>query len=105
MGQPDLARIGADVRRARTRRGLGKTPAARLAGISPITWTRVEDGRPVRDAKLAAVLDVVGLLDDPGAPPLAGDDVAYIVRNLTRASSTTIRAMRAVLEADLRGRG
>jgi transcriptional regulator with XRE-family HTH domain len=39
------------VRQARLDRGWSKEEAARRAGISSITWKRVEDGLPVQDVK------------------------------------------------------
>jgi DNA-binding XRE family transcriptional regulator len=48
-------RLAQAVRAARLRAGLGKEGAARDAGISSITWSRVEDGLSVQDVKLAAV--------------------------------------------------
>ncbi len=59
----DLARIGRQVRRARLRRRWGKEEAGRRAGISSITWKRVEDGLPVKEMKLAAVMAALGLAE------------------------------------------
>lgn len=52
---PDqLAAIGRAVQAARIERGWGKEEAGRAAGISSITWKRIEDGLRVHDTKLRA---------------------------------------------------
>lgn len=48
--------IGEEVTRIRVLKGLGKEGASEAAGVSSITWKRVEDGEPVRDASLGRVL-------------------------------------------------
>lgn len=40
--------------------GLGKEEAARRAGISSITWKRIEDALPIRDEKYADVERALG---------------------------------------------
>src|SRR4051812_10330447 len=60
MNDDDRKRIGLEVASARTRRGWGKEKASREAGVSAITWKKVEDGKPVHDATLAVVLATVG---------------------------------------------
>ncbi|PWK81647.1 helix-turn-helix protein [Lentzea atacamensis] len=47
-------RLGDLVAARRKELGLSKEAAARLAGISSITWKRIEDGDPVQDAKYAS---------------------------------------------------
>lgn len=47
--------IGEAVTAARVERGWGKEEAARHAGISSITWKRVEDGLRVQDIKLRSI--------------------------------------------------
>ena len=63
--------LGDAVRRARLTNGWGKEEAGRRAGVSSITWKRVEDGKTVQDANLAKVLAAAGvsdrMLDDAGA--------------------------------------
>jgi transcriptional regulator with XRE-family HTH domain len=62
MADAGAAGIGGRVRYWRTQRGLLAQEAARRAGISPETWSRVENGkyRPRADTlqKMAAVLEV-----------------------------------------------
>lgn len=41
------------IRRGRLSRGWSKEEAARIAGISSITWKRIEDGLSVQEASLA----------------------------------------------------
>lgn len=60
----DLEKVGRAVERQRVAQGLSKEAAARKAGISSITWKRVEDGLPVQDAKLAKVMQVARLGSD-----------------------------------------
>lgn len=55
------AALGRDVQMARVDKGWSKEEAARKAEVSSITWKRVEDGMPVQDAKLGAVLKAVGM--------------------------------------------
>ncbi|WP_074329660.1 helix-turn-helix domain-containing protein [Mycobacteroides abscessus] len=54
------SRIGGAVEQARIERGWGKEAAARHAGISSITWKRVEDGLSVRDTSLRAIEKTLG---------------------------------------------
>lgn len=56
--------LGKRVEATRVERGWSREEAARRAGISAITWKRVEDGLKVHDSKLAAVLRVVDVDDD-----------------------------------------
>lgn len=63
--EPDLTVVANAVTAARVRKGLSKEEAARLAGISSITWKRVEDGLRVQDAKLSAVMQTLGLAQSP----------------------------------------
>ncbi|ATN90848.1 hypothetical protein SEA_LYSIDIOUS_41 [Gordonia phage Lysidious] len=53
--------------------GLSKEAAAKDAGISSITWKRVEDAQPVRDVKLRSIELTLGW--DPGDAYLVGDGV------------------------------
>lgn len=57
------ADLAARVQQARLDRGWSKEEAARNAGISAITWKRIEDGLGVQDGKLAAALRVLELND------------------------------------------
>jgi transcriptional regulator with XRE-family HTH domain len=67
MGTEHLTELGRRVVRARLARGWSKEQAAKVAGISSITWKRVEDGLGVQDVKRARVLEVLEL-DDRGEP-------------------------------------
>lgn len=53
-------RLGDLVAARRKELGLSKEAAARLAGISSITWKRIEDGAEVRDAKYASASAALG---------------------------------------------
>jgi len=74
MNAKDRTVIGVAVYRARVAKGWGKEKAANTAGVSSITWKRVEDGLAVQDAKLGLILGAVGLTD--AALDSAGEDVA-----------------------------
>jgi DNA-binding XRE family transcriptional regulator len=60
MNEDDRKRLGLEVASARTQKGWSKEKAAREAGVSSITWKRVEDGDVVQDASLAVILGAVG---------------------------------------------
>ena len=51
MNAEQLERLARRVERARLGQGWSKEKAAREAGISSITWKRVEDGLGVQDVK------------------------------------------------------
>lgn len=53
-------RLAAAVKDARLTLGWSKEEAARRAGISSITWKKVEDGKPVQEHKLKLMADVLG---------------------------------------------
>jgi len=72
MDAKERAALGVRVKKARIAARMGKEAAARKAGISAITWKRVEDGLRVQDVKLAAVLDA---LEPDTQPPVAPADV------------------------------
>lgn len=67
MNTEERVTLGMRVNAARRAKGMDKEPAARDANVSSITWTRVEEGDPVRDTSLAKVLRVVGLSIQPEA--------------------------------------
>jgi DNA-binding XRE family transcriptional regulator len=54
-------KIGLEVARCRVANGLAKEQAAIKAGVSSITWKRVEDGEVTRDANLSKVLKSLDL--------------------------------------------
>ena len=68
-GRPSLADR---VRAARIERDWSKEEAARQAGISAITWKRIEDGLRVQEGKLAAALRALGMAEEgqPESLPL-----------------------------------
>ena len=87
MNAEQLERLGRRVDHARLARGWSKEKAAREAGISSITWKRVEDGLGVQDVKRARVLEVLGL-DDRGEPVGgSAQDGAYVTAPGPRAHS------------------
>lgn len=61
MTTDERRRLGKRVAGARIEKGWSKEEAARKAGMSSITWKRVEDGLNVHDTSLATVLRTVGL--------------------------------------------
>ena len=96
MNEKERKELGARVLDARLAAGLDKEPAARAANVSSITWTRVEEGEPVRDTSLAKVLRVIGRLDQPrevAASSLASipdaELLAEIARRFARTSERT----------------
>jgi len=56
----DLAALGARVRSERLHLRLSIDDAAERAGMSPVTWGRVEKGLPVRSLSYAGIESVVG---------------------------------------------
>ena len=60
--------LASRVTTARLTAGMGKEGAARFAGVSSITWKRVEDGLPVRADRLALILEAVKAMTTPAAP-------------------------------------
>ena len=81
MNTDERTALGARVEKARTAAHMGKEAAARKAGISAITWKRVEDGLRVQDVKLAAVLGALEPDKQPAATPtgvLAASDDALL---------------------------
>lgn len=65
VGMPDYrTTVAALVASRRKKQGLSKQAAAKLAGITPTTWRRIEDGDGVQDAKLQAALELLEISDD-----------------------------------------
>jgi len=58
--QEQRQKLGQLVRQRRDELGLSKDRAAAEAGVSPVTWTRVEDGAKVRILTYAGVERVLG---------------------------------------------
>ncbi|WP_370094535.1 helix-turn-helix domain-containing protein [Streptacidiphilus sp. MAP12-20] len=81
----DLKRLGRLVTSRRAQLGISKDEAARRAGMSNVTWKRIQDGLPVRDTSYAKVDAVLhwppgtslaianGSTDDPLASEVTGD--------------------------------
>jgi len=65
--------VAARLLHARLAARLSKEEAARRAGISAITWKRIEDGQGVQDAKLHAALSLLGI--DAEAEVSPGDSL------------------------------
>lgn len=87
MNSEQLERLGKRVERARLTHGWSKEQAAREAGISSITWKRVEDGLGVQDVKRARVLEVLGL-DDRGEPVgVSSQDEGFVTAPGSRGRS------------------
>lgn len=84
----DRQRLATAVVRERSLRGLPAYKAAALAGVSPVTWARIENGERVQTAKLAGVDRVFHW--EPGTaeailagqdPPLPDPRIAEIMRS------------------------
>ncbi|MFI9591091.1 helix-turn-helix domain-containing protein [Nonomuraea sp. NPDC052265] len=69
----DHARLAAAVKTRRQALGLSIKKAARLAPMSPITWTRVEEALRVRELTYAGVDRVLGWEQNTAATILYGD--------------------------------
>lgn len=82
-------RIAALVQSGRLSQHWTKEEAARRAGVSSITWKRVEDGLTVRPDKLAAVLAVV----DVAAVPTDVIDVSGLTAKQRQAVASVVSAM------------
>lgn len=89
----ERARWAQRVHAARLRLGWSKEEAARFAGISSITWSRVEDAEPVRDGKLGAVLDAVGL-----GPVIPGEHVVDLSGLTPKQREAVVSVVRAMLD-------
>lgn len=74
------------VKTERVKAGLSKEGAARKAEISSITWKRVEDGLPVQDAKLQAVLQAVDVAWSDGVELEIAPDFAAELADDARES-------------------
>jgi transcriptional regulator with XRE-family HTH domain len=84
-GQEARQRLGDRVKAARLERGLTYRKAAAAAGIAPATWLRVEHGKTVRDAQLAAVISSLGL---PAATETELLDDRSVLRTATDSGDT-----------------
>ncbi len=96
-------RLGDLVAARRKELGLSKEAAARLAGISSITWKRIEDGDGVRDAKYASASAALGWAPDAmerylktGQPPSESSPVEdYIADAPDPVVETMLETIRA----------
>jgi transcriptional regulator with XRE-family HTH domain len=88
----DLDSFAGAVLQARLDRHWSKEEAARRAGISAITWKRVEDGLPVQDVKRRSIESTLQL------------DTAAVGEPLTAAEADeAIKIVRRDLNPDLAG--
>lgn len=76
----ERSKIAAQVTAARVERGWGKEEAARRAGISSITWKRVEDGLAVHETKLRAIEAALGWREGTMSATAQGATPATISR-------------------------
>lgn len=83
--------LGEKVRLARLDHGWSKEEAARQAGISSITWKRIEDGQGVQDAKRYAALKLLGL-NELGEPTSGDPQAELIAEVMTADLSESTRA-------------
>lgn len=86
--QEDHGQLASAVESLRRERGWSMEEASRRAGISSITWKRVEDGLPVQDAKLGAIERALGWLK-----PSRADVVAPVGRGSPDLSGVTLQDM------------
>lgn len=109
----DWAALGRSVAQERVKRGWGKEEAGRQAGVSSITWKRIEDGKRVQDAKLGLVLNTLGLAIDAGGavvptrtretprPPSGGAAAAQVLRDITERNIAELQAETEQLAAEI----
>lgn len=75
---PDYARLAKAVERRRTALNLSIKAAATLAPMSPITWTRVENGQHVRGLTYAGIDRVLRWEPGSASDVLAGGQVTLL---------------------------
>lgn len=96
MNDDERKTLGLEVASARTKRGWSKERAAREAGVSSITWKRVEDGQIVQDASLAVILGAVGVSTgdkpEPAAARSIEDRMAELERRVDLLERQGVRA-------------
>lgn len=90
--------------RVKARRGtrrLSKDRAAELAGMSPVTWTRVEDALPVRVLTYSGIENVLGWAGGSIKAYLDSGDVALLpVDDPEAAADAGVAGPRADLDGD-----
>jgi hypothetical protein len=96
----DLEALATQVRQARQTAGISIDAAADSAGMSPVTWGRVEKALPVRALSYAGVEKVLGWAPGSVAAILAGGEPAPVARH-TDLAEIAIRKIEEVL--DFRG--
>lgn len=74
----DLQRLGKVVHTERVARSWSKEAAARIAGISSVTWDRVERGLLAQDTKYAAIATAFGWKPDVIHRILTEDDPDFL---------------------------
>ncbi|RBQ21526.1 hypothetical protein DP939_02120 [Spongiactinospora rosea] len=113
MDQEARKRLGEAVRRTRTAVGLSIDQAAEAGGMSPVTWSRVEQGKAVRELSYAGVERVfgwtagsVGLVSkgkDPVNLPDAGQRAAITADEARRiARQLPLEVLRKIVREELR---
>lgn len=94
------------VRQARLALGWSKESAARKAGISSITWKRIEDGLSVQEASMAKALKALGVVTEQRSTYVAAPDDGKGTGDASLDDiMREIRQMRADIEDLKRGRG
>lgn len=100
MEESGRIELGNQVRDARVAKGWGKEEAARQAGMSSITWKKVEDGKSVHDTSLAQVLQAVGLgSDSPADTPTPAISVRVPSAVVSNLSDVELEELKAFLTA------
>lgn len=103
----DVNQLAILVRQRRLERGWGKEEAARRAGISSITWKRIEDAERVQDASMAKALAVLDLSDAdlqpaPEVPAVSRDALRDERMASAHVSDETLVAARSIVNAGTR---
>ena len=104
-----LAELGQRVRARRTAASLSIDAAAEKGEVSPVTWSRVELGRPVRELTYASVERVLGwppgacrsYLDAGKEPPKTVMGKAHFTSSATLQASGTVLSQREARQQHL----
>lgn len=97
----DLVTLGAYVRSARLLLKRSKDDLAATAGMSPVTWTRVEDGKPVRALTYAGIEQALGWTPGSCARFLKTGEAPPVVDEVPAEAATARPFLETVSDAQL----